>query len=176
VRGQREVGQAPIDDRGLAMLALAAHVSPLIRIERFAKEIRSTLANLLSQLPDHRRCEIGRMMRTCIIPSPTPRGTAISEDILDLLLIAIRENHKVRLTFRTVEREPRQTKMALYRLEIAPDRYWIIGRSSAHRKVCRFDLTEIECVEVIDESYTIPIGFKGRSPFPRRSDGEKRLA
>ena len=36
VRGQREVGQAPIDDCGLAMLALAAHVSPLFHIGRIA--------------------------------------------------------------------------------------------------------------------------------------------
>lgn len=76
------------------------------------------------------------------------------------LLAALTKRKSVRIRYRTLSTSKHeQTKLHPYRLLFSRRSWYVIGRSSLHRGVRTFNLSRIEGLEQLDDSYKIPQRF-----------------
>lgn len=165
---QRERGQLPVDENRLAALALAAHLSPLNKVHGFSSLIRLAISEISHGLTDRAKSSLYQTLNSCVVTS-NEFGNGVREmEVLEIILLAIGKRQKVRLTLKWDDaltwddRSFLKTKFAPYRLEIDNHCSCIVGRSSVHRKVRRFALTNISHVEILEEPYVVPIAFNSK--------------
>jgi len=146
---------SPLTDDELIALLLAAHVSSLSCGETLGRLIRQSVGKLLKQLPTRLREEASRLLSAIARDAPAPwleNDATVSE-----IVLAIRQKRRVRIAYRTTNGsgDLLRTKITPYQLVTLQGNWQLVGRSSLHRKVCRFDLRHICHVErVIDNCHS----------------------
>gem|GEM_PF-5648784 len=80
---------------------------------------------------------------------------------MNAIITAIRQQHQVRLALDNSARwGTTTTKVSPYRLVASSNQWLLVGRSSFHRKTCSFDVGDIRSIEITDDTYTVPRGFR----------------
>src|SRR5262249_55114308 len=143
------ISQQEVED--ISYLVLAASVSPIAQMPHVSR----ALSKILAELPSFHKHEMGRILRACRVSRSTRRGISVNDQILKDMLIAVRMNRKVRLTMHIGCGKKTQTKLSPYGVEVDANQFLVVGRSTLHRKMCRFDLALIDKVEVLDEEISI---------------------
>jgi predicted DNA-binding transcriptional regulator YafY len=167
--GQRLPQAAGLTDNELTMLVLAAHLSLSQLVPETAITVREAIAKLLGTCPEQTRWEVSNLLSVCTADflcddSGIADEACVGDSIvLRSILSAIRHNRQIRISIagpplgRTT-----QTKVAPYRVVVSAHRWLLIGRSSVDRKTCSYDIRSIQKVEITEEPYTIPRGFRYR--------------
>jgi predicted DNA-binding transcriptional regulator YafY len=149
----------PASDDELVTLFLAAHLSWLQAIPELAAVIGEATAKLLCGVSEGIRMEVANLLNACEF---APEAVTDSQ-ILKSIFMAIRTRHQVRIQVVTRPATPAlETKVAPYRVVIGMRQWLLEGRSSLHRKVDTFDISAIKRVEITEDTYTVPHGFRHR--------------
>jgi predicted DNA-binding transcriptional regulator YafY len=149
----------PASDDELVTLFLAAHLSLLQSVPELAAVIREATAKLSCGLSEEIRTQVANLLNACeFAPDPVT-----DSQILKSIFMAIRTRHQVRIQVVTRPATPAlETKVAPYRVVIGTRQWLLEGRSSLHRKVDTFDISAIKRVEITEDTYTVPQGFRHR--------------
>jgi predicted DNA-binding transcriptional regulator YafY len=139
-------------ETGIPYLEPAAHASQFI----------------LTQLSDAQRTRMSRLTSLIEIHLQSTPSDSLHRDIFEQLLTAMEERVRIRIHLTCAnEGLPLCTLVSPYRL-LFQDRAWqMIGRSSLHRSVQTFPLSEIERIESTTDRYTIPPRFTTQSYLAR---------
>jgi predicted DNA-binding transcriptional regulator YafY len=148
-----DIGISRLLPEELTALLLSAHIFSLSCVRDVGRPLRQAISKLLVQVPLTLRGDIARLLSS-VGGRPTPRlwpqgsHSAIAE-----ILAAVRENRAVRVVYSPPEKPASslQTKISRQRLVAAGGHWYLIGRSSWHRKVFRFDLKHIRHAEQAEE-------------------------
>ncbi len=167
--GQRLPQVSGLNEDELIMLVLAAHLSLSQLVPETACTVREATAKLLGTCSERTRLEVSNLLNVCtadfLCDDPGTAAPASSGDhfVLQSILNAIRQNRQIRISLAGPSLGLAvQTKIAPYRVVVSTDRWLLIGRSSFDRKTCSYDIRNIQKVEITEESYTIPRGFRYR--------------
>jgi len=133
----------------LTALLLAAHIFSLSCAREIGRPVRQAVNKLMAQIPTFLREGIANLLNSVSgKPSPSlwPQG---SQPAIAEILTAIRQKRQIRVIYRSEEKSTPSlcTKITPQCLVAAPGRWYLIGRSSWHRKVLRFDLRHIRHAE-----------------------------
>ena len=150
-------------------LAMVASTSQIRKIPHIAVKLASAVSTLTSSWRASESRELARLIRACNVVRMKQTEYDVNEQILKDVVAAIRRHKKIRLSVRTGIDTVQQTKLSPYGLEVAADRFLLVGRSTYHRRVCRFDLSQIVHTEVLDEQIE-------RVPQVRRTSTQIRRA
>lgn len=146
-----------IETDALMTLAWAANLSPLKHIPHFAASIRMATATLISSLPELTKNEVGRLIRSCtMLDEYEQRTDSCERQVLEKIFEAMRRGLKVRLSFRKNLHVFSQTKVSPYALQMSNNKILLTGRSSVHRGVYEFDLSDVVHVDILDEVHHVP--------------------
>jgi hypothetical protein len=141
----------------LAMLLLSASMSPLQEIPECATIIRSAIADLLSGELRGTKLRISKLLRSCRnVRERLPRQSKYCPHVLDRILEGLQTSRNVRLTFRIQLDSTPQTKLSPYKIGTEDGALIVTGRSSVHRTIRSYDLSDILNVELLDESFAVP--------------------
>ena len=100
-------------------------------------------------------------MKACATDLPELLHLDGNQEVYSVIIKAIRKRLRVRITYATPEDSHlNRTCLAPYRLVASLDGWSIIGRSSVHRKVLRFEFNQIHHAEVTDDPYQLPCRFR----------------
>ncbi|MGA2033867.1 MAG: HTH domain-containing protein [Thermoguttaceae bacterium] len=140
-------------DEELLALLLAAQVSDLLRVPEICGLVDRAVGKLLGQASAACRTEAASLLSSVERqPSriPWPKGT---EDTCRTILMAIRRQRPLRIIYHAgpKTRGPIQTKVTLHRLVVSEATWQLVGRSSWHRRIYKFDIGLIRRAEQIDE-------------------------
>ncbi len=138
----------------LATLLLAAHIFSLSCDREISRPIRQAIGKLLGQGPAVVREEISALLNAVGgIPAATlwPRG---SQRVIKEILTALRQKRYIRIVYHPPDKSASslRTKVTPHQLMAAEGHWYLIGRSSWHRRVCRFDLRHIRWAEQTDSA------------------------
>jgi len=133
----------------LIALLLAAHIFSLSCVREIGRPIRQAINKLMVQIPAALREDVANLLNSVGgKPSPSlwPKG---SQPAIAEILTAIRQKRQIRVVYRSEDESTPSlhTKVTPQRLVAVPGRWYLIGRSSWHRKVFRFDLRHIRYAE-----------------------------
>jgi proteasome accessory factor B len=152
----------------LAMLFLAAHLSLVPSIPELGAMVREAAAKLLCNLPEENRTQIANLLNACRLDLDLP---VPDSRIVKSIFKAIRLRRQIRIsTASDGPVPPLETKVAPYRFVATAGRWLLIGRSSIHRSVQTFDVATIKRVDITEDTYSVPQGFRHRCFLP---DGER---
>ncbi len=146
-------------------LSLAAHLGLPTFVPPLATTVREALARMLRNYPDELRQEVSNLLSSSVSDVVGLDANADSPDVVHNLMTAIRTRCHVRLTLRAAEDGVDKTKLAPYMIVITNQGWSVVGRSSVHRETRSILLRDIETVDVTEEGYHIPRGFRERSPL-----------
>jgi predicted DNA-binding transcriptional regulator YafY len=137
----------------LIALLLAAHIFSLSCAGEIGRPIRQAINKLMVQIPTSLRDDIANLLNSVGgKPSSSlwPQG---SQPAIAEILLAIRQKRQIRVIYRSGEKSSPslRTKITPQRLVAAPGHWYLIGRSSWHRKVFRFDLQHIRHAEQTEQ-------------------------
>lgn len=152
----------------LTALLLAAHIFSLSCELEVSRPIHQAIGKLLAQAPAALREEIAGLLKSVGgKPSTTlwPQGarTVVAE-----ILMALRQKGHIRIVYQPSDESapPLQTKVTPHQLVVAQGNWYLVGRSSWHCKVCRFDLRHIRRAERIEDT-TVPVELSVRHAHAR---------
>jgi predicted DNA-binding transcriptional regulator YafY len=104
-----------------------------------------------------------RLMVSAELFSESAQSPVLSQERQALhasILAALADRRQIRLWFQeTGKPDLETTKLGLYRLPLICGQWYLIGRSTLHRQVKLFPVTQIQRVEVTADPYTIPPRF-----------------
>jgi predicted DNA-binding transcriptional regulator YafY len=137
----------------LIALLLAAHIFSLSCLPEISRPIQQAISKLMVQVPTTLRKDIANLLNSIGgKPSPSlwPHG---SQPAIAEILSAIRQKRHIRVTYHSEEESipSLHTKITPQRLVAASGRWYLVGRSSWHRKIFRFDLRHIRYAEQIQD-------------------------
>lgn len=139
------------------VLLLAAHLSMAAVVPDVAASVRQATAKLLGTLVAEDRQRLCQVLNACSLNLPTARPP----EHVNAIITAIRQQHQVRLALDNSARwGTSTTKVSPYRLVASSNQWLLVGRSSFHRKTCSFDVGDIRSIEITDDTYTVPRGFR----------------
>jgi predicted DNA-binding transcriptional regulator YafY len=157
-----------LSDYELEALLLAAQISSSILNQEFSSIIDQAIWKLLSHLPNQTRDELTNLLKACTVDMPKQFSLNGSQDVYRTIIKAIRKRLRVRITYNTPEDSNlKQTCLAPYRLIASPDGWGVIGRSSLHREVLRFELQQIYHTELTEDAFYLPCRFQRCMPSLR---------
>jgi predicted DNA-binding transcriptional regulator YafY len=135
----------------LTALLLASHIFSISCVREISQHVHQAISKLLAQMPNFFRKNMGNLLSSIRgIPSATlwPRG---SQAVITEILSAISQKGQVRIVYEPAETAttPFHTKVTPNYLLVSEGHWYLIGRSSWHRKEYRFDLEHIRTVEQI---------------------------
>jgi predicted DNA-binding transcriptional regulator YafY len=160
-----------VSDEELTMLFLAAHLSLAQAVPELGAVVREAMAKLMCNVPEETRTEIASLLNTCIPEFETP---APDWRALMAILRAIRAKRQIRIH---VAADPParslETKVAPYRVVATPRTWLLVGRSSFHRRVRTFDVSDVQRVEITEDTYSVPHRFRHRAFSPSRESPSK---
>jgi predicted DNA-binding transcriptional regulator YafY len=139
----------------LTALLLAGHIFSLSCVREISHSLHQAITKLLAQVPISFRENIDNLLNSIRgIPSSAlwPEG---SQAVAAAILSAISQKRQVRIVYDPPVGTaiPLRTKVTPHCLMASEGRWYLIGRSSWHRKVYRFDLKHIQIAEQVDNSH-----------------------
>jgi biotin operon repressor len=152
-------------DRDLRKLALTAQFSLLQGFPDFSGAVRESLSRLLAYYPVGVRESVARLLNCCDVDLPRPHYSESVLQVVEAMMTAIAQRRLVQVQMMVRKRrEPLSviTRIAPYRLIAALDDWWIVGRSSYHRRTVRLPASVMQRAEVTSHEYKFPQGFRGR--------------
>jgi predicted DNA-binding transcriptional regulator YafY len=153
-----------LDDEELAILFASVQLSPLEAITGLGNSAHESMAKMLSSLPDTTRIEMSRLLSSFSTDFAESALNASKVDTLRVIFESVRKRRQIRIEVEDAETQSLiQTKVATYRISYTSGRWQIVGRSSFDRATCTFDVDKITRIELIDEPYTVPRGFRSHS-------------
>jgi predicted DNA-binding transcriptional regulator YafY len=139
----------------LTALLLAAHIFSLSCVQQISHPIHQAISKLMAQMPIPFRENMGNLLNAIRgIPSSVlwPGG---SQAVVAEILSAIGQKRQIRIVYDPPEGTaiPVRTKVTPNCLTASEGCWYLIGRSSWHRKVYRFDLKHIQIAEQVANSH-----------------------
>lgn len=138
----------------LTTMLLAAHIFSLSCGPEVSRPIHQAIGKVLTQVSATFREDIASLLSS-VKGNPSsaswPEG---SQSVITEILTALRHKQPIRIVYHPPQQTASaiHTKITAHRL-IATGRQWcLVGRSSWHRKMFRFDLRHIRSVQQIGES------------------------
>ena len=147
------------EDECVAVL-VAALMSPLSQTEAFAGRVSRGVAKLMGRARPQVRDKVNTLVRSIAVETCKASLLDPQKEVLDKIIDALCERRQVRIYYRFGDhKDLRCTKISSYRLTPCESGWRLIARSSIHRGVVQFDLSEIEKVEPTGDSYVIPLHY-----------------
>jgi predicted DNA-binding transcriptional regulator YafY len=145
----------------LVFLLASVQLSPLESVAELRDTAHQSIAKLLATLPQESRLEICRLMNSF----STDYAEAIADPqvapTMKVVFLAIRKRQQLRMVIKQNNGQDwLQTKFAPYRISFNGGRWEVIGRSSVHMATCTFDIQNIVRVELTEDTYAVPRGFR----------------
>jgi predicted DNA-binding transcriptional regulator YafY len=171
---------SPISDDELAAMMLAAHIFSLSCVGELNHLIGQAIRKLLLQVPANLREEVANLLNSVSsdpLPVPCPTG---SQRVIYELFAAIRQKRPIRIVYDSENEpiRPIRTKVTPRQLAAIDGSWHLIGRSSWHRKVYRFDLQHILIAEQVKDAYNSveTAGYDTEHPdWPGRAEKPRSL-
>lgn len=136
-----------------------------------AASARAGLLKLVAGLPDGSRRRAEAVDLATRPESPPPRDAA-RHAVYDRIIEAMAGGVHVRCILRDAGRDRLVTKLAPYRLFHGREGWYVVGRSSVHRRVRLFPLAEVESAELTDDPAAVPPRFRIGRWLDRTWSGE----
>lgn len=139
----------------LTALLLASHIFSLSCVREISHPLHQAISKLVSQLPISFRENLSTLLGSIRgVPSATlwPGGSQV---VIAEIISAISQKRQVRIVYEPPEEtaEPIRTKVTPNCLMASEGCWYLVGRSSWHRKTQRFDLERIQIAEQVDDSH-----------------------
>ncbi len=133
----------------LTALLLAGHIFSLACVREISRPLHQAISKLLPQIPISFRENMVNLLSSIRgIPSSRlwPGGP---QSVVAEILSAISQKQQVRIVYDPPEGTaiPVRTKVTPNCLIASEGHWYLVGRSSWHRRVCRFDLRHVCCAE-----------------------------
>lgn len=139
---------------------VAALTSPLSQTEAFAGKVSQGVAKLMGKARPQVRRKVNILVRSIAVEARKTSLFDRQKEVFDKIIEALCERRQVRIYYRLGDQEDLHcTKIASYRLTPCESGWRLIARSSIHRGVVQFDLSEIEKVEPTEDRYAIPLRY-----------------
>ena len=116
--------------------------------------VHQAIGKLLAQTPAILREDIAGLL-DAVKGKPSPAlWPQESHAAVTEILTAIRQKRAVRIVYRSAEQQAAtiHTKITSHHLVAVGEHWYLVGRSSWHRKVFHFDLRHVRSVQQITES------------------------
>jgi predicted DNA-binding transcriptional regulator YafY len=165
------VGISKLSGDELTTLLLAAHIFSLSCVREISHPLQQAISKLLAQMPMSFRETMGNLLNSIRgVPSSTlwPGGP---QAVVAEILSAISRKRQVRIVY-----DPPEGDAAPIRTKVTPDclmtcegRWYLVGRSSWHRKVHRFDLEHLQVAGQVDEFQESREAILSDRPIPIES-------
>ncbi|HWA97174.1 MAG TPA: WYL domain-containing protein [Pirellulales bacterium] len=122
---------------------------------------RSAAIKLESSLPGKLRDYLRDATRAVHVKLDAANPLIDHEPVYQALLAGITLRRCVRIGYESfTERKRINTKLSPYRLLFNRRSWYVIGRSSLHRAVRTFNVGRIEKIELLDDTFSMPRGFR----------------
>jgi predicted DNA-binding transcriptional regulator YafY len=146
-----QIRTSPISPDELAAVMVAAHVFSLACAGELGDLVRQAIGKLLVQAPAGIQWELANLLHAITgDAADAPDATGPPRAIYEIFL-ALRQKRPLRIVYDSKQEtvRPLRTKVTPEQLVAAQGAWHLIGRSSWHRKVHRFDLRHILSTEPI---------------------------
>jgi predicted DNA-binding transcriptional regulator YafY len=94
-----------------------------------------------------------------LVLEETPAG----EQYLDIIIRAIRTNHRLRMGYKKFEAEGYEKVVCPYALKLFHQRWYLLSHTGNH--FATYSLDRMQMVQITDETFEMPDGFKPESYF-----------
>jgi len=122
---------------------------------------RSAASKLENSLPQRVRDQLQSLSGAVHVRLGPGRQIVEDDDVFRTLTDAIAQRQCVRLFYGSLtEKDTICTKVHPYKLLFSRHSWYVIGRSSLHRSVRTFHLGRIESLEVLEDHFELPKGFR----------------
>ena len=139
---------------------VAALMSPLSQTEAFAGKVSQGVAKLMGKVRPRVRRKVNVLVRSIAVEACQANLLDPQKEVFEEIIDALCERRQVRIYYRLCNHQDLQcTKISSYRLTPCESGWRLIARSSIHRGVVQFDLSEIEKVEPTGDRYAIPLRY-----------------
>jgi predicted DNA-binding transcriptional regulator YafY len=170
IQGNFTITLCPLNDEEAVSLFLAAHVSSLLCGRELGRLTRLAISKLLTHTRRSLREQVTRMLQTVHLDDSSASGAEVDEVVSAEILRAVHQQQPIRIVYGNGAHPPIRTKVMPHNLLVSSEKWQLVGRSSWHRKVLRFDMQHIRCVEPVREPEPI------KKPRPRRKPPRKEAA
>jgi predicted DNA-binding transcriptional regulator YafY len=145
-------------DDELSALLLAAHVFALSCGRDVSHPVHQAISKLLAQLPMSLCENMGNLLSSIRGVPSSALWPEKPHAVVGKILSAISQKQQIRIVYIPPEETatPVRTKITPECLMASDGRWYLVGRSSWHRKVRRFDLEHIQVAEQVADSTSEP--------------------
>ena len=150
-----------LEDEAMALVLLSRH-SGLDRRFGLQPHARTGAAKVVQVLPEELRSRVIRGSELLEDETLDKDEGGESRKTYKVILTALSARKRLRLIYRDNDDADSTlaTKLSLFRLARIARQWCLVGRSSTHKGVRSFLISQIEHVEITDEPYTIPPRFR----------------
>lgn len=149
------LGVSKLSGDELVALLLAGHIFSLSCAPKISNQLHQAISKLLAQMPMAFRDNMGNLLNS-IRGKPNSDLWPIGQPlVLAEIFSSISQKRQVRIVFSPPGKitRPIHTKVTPDCLMASSDgRWYLVGRSSWHRKTRRFDLVDIQFAEQVEDS------------------------
>ena len=154
-----------LDAEELADVLIAAILSPVTQLGLFSGTVDQAVAKMMGRASRETRDRVNRLIRAIIPPTSLTKLTADQIGVFQQLVQAMATRRQVRIQWSETDAGlPSSTKLAPYQLAVEEGRWTVRGRSSVHRKVVGFFVSDIRSVEATDDFYEVPVEYLKAGP------------
>ena len=142
----------------LSLLVAAICTSEMMFHPLTRGQLQSIMARLLNQCPAYLQDHVSNIANSCRQESQKEKSIGINQEVFANIIRAVgkRKQIRLRISNASARNTSIQTKVTPYYFVVSPENWYLVGRSTWHRRVLWFDLQDIEHTEITDESYEIP--------------------
>lgn len=163
------VRRRPLRDRDLELIVLAVSLSVVHVIPGLGAATQEALATFLSTCDPQSSIHATRLAKSCRTDLQSSSSVSVNSDLVISICHAIYLQRQIRVTMiGSAQNRGRQTKVSPYRLVAGTDGWSLIGRSTVDRRTVAINIVQIEQIELTDDTYTIPRGFREHFKSGRR--------
>jgi predicted DNA-binding transcriptional regulator YafY len=150
-----------LDEGELILLVASICTSNLMNHPVVRGQIQISLAKLLNQCPEYLRFRLLNIVDSLKRPCRKRELMEIKLDVFTNVFQALKERKLIRFRLSRAPGETKTicTKVAPYHFDVSSDSWYVIGRSSWHRRVVDFNLQDINQTELTEEDYEIPLAY-----------------
>jgi predicted DNA-binding transcriptional regulator YafY len=136
----------------LAAIILAAHIFSLSCVEVLGQPIRQAIGKLVDQASATIREELVNLLNSVVGTTPSASCQMGSPCVINKVFTAIRRQRPIRIVYDSEEEatRPLMTKVTPRQLIVSHENWYLVGRSSWHRKNYRFALQHIQTAEPVE--------------------------
>jgi predicted DNA-binding transcriptional regulator YafY len=138
----------------LTALLLAAHIFSLSCVREVSNPVHQAISKLLAQMPISFRENMGNLLNSIRGTHSSALWPGGSQAVVAEILSAISQKRQVRIVYDPSDGTAISvhTKVTPNCLMASEGRWYLVGRSSWHRKTQRFDLEHIQIAKQVDNS------------------------